>query len=154
MYLTLAPGCLQTTLHWHCRQITFRNWRIDLIMKLIKCMIGFLQIAQRLSVHYTDKIQFMLIHGSNIKTGSALSMNFELYMGNHKIERTDNYRYLGIIMDDKLNWKLHISKLCTKLSNVCGILSKVRHYLDRKSLMLIYNSLFDSRLNSWMGDSL
>ncbi len=36
--------------------------------------------------------------------------------------------------------------MCAKLSTVCGILSKVRHYLDRHSLMLIYNSLFDSRL--------
>ena len=30
---------------------------------------------------------------------------------------------------------------------MCGILSKVRHFLDRKSLMRIYNSLFDSRLS-------
>ena len=36
--------------------------------------------------------------------------------------------------------------MCKKLSGVCGVLSKVRHYLDRKSLMLIYNSLFESRL--------
>ena len=39
-----------------------------------------------------------------------------------------------------------MEKLCAKLSSVCGVLSKVRHYLDRGSLMLIYNSLFDSRL--------
>ena len=36
--------------------------------------------------------------------------------------------------DDKLNWDLQISKLCSKLSSVCGVLiSKVRHYLDRIS---------------------
>ena len=67
-------------------------------------------------------------------------------MGDHKIEKTTNYKYLGLIMDDNLNWNLHINELCTKLSSVCGVLSKVRHYLDRKSLMLIYNSLFESRL--------
>ena len=73
-------------------------------------------------------------------------MSFALHMGDHKIERTDSYKYLGIMVDDRINWKLQINTLCTKLSSVCGILSKVRHYLDRKSLMLIYNSLFDSRL--------
>ena len=36
--------------------------------------------------------------------------------------------------------------MCSKLSSVCGILSKVRHYLDRNALMLIYNSLVESRL--------
>ena len=77
-------------------------------------------------------------------------MNFELSMGDHKIQRTDSYKYLGVMVDDRLNWKLQISKLCSKLSSVCGILSKVRHYLDRNSLMSIYNSLFDSRLRYGM----
>ena len=36
--------------------------------------------------------------------------------------------------------------MCTKLSSVCGIISKVRYILDRKSLLLIYNSLVESRL--------
>ena len=67
-------------------------------------------------------------------------------MGEFEIERTDQYKYLGIIFDDKLNWKPQIEKMCSKLASVCGVLSKVRHYLDRQSLMLIYNSLIDSRL--------
>ena len=103
-------------------------------------------LANRLSVHYLDKTQFMLIQGPNRKDRRILSQNFKLNMGVHKIEKTDNYTYLGIIFDEKLNWKLQIDKLCSKLSSVLGILSKVRHYLDRSSLMLIYNSLFDSRL--------
>ena len=88
----------------------------------------------------------MLIQGPNKKDRQSLSQNFQLHMGDHKIERTTHYTYLGIIFDDKLNWKLHIDKLCSKLSSVCGVLSKARHYLDRPALMLIYNSLFDSRL--------
>ena len=50
------------------------------------------------------------------------------------------------MVDNKLNWKLQIKSICSKLSSVCGVISKVRHYLDRKALMLICNSLFDSRL--------
>ena len=103
-------------------------------------------LANRLSVHYSDKTQYMLIQEPNRKDRKTSSMNFKLHMGVHEIEKTDNYTYLGIILDDKLNWNLQINKLCSKLSNVCGVLSKVRHYLDRSALMLIYNSLFDSRL--------
>ena len=103
-------------------------------------------LANRLSVHYSKKTQYMLIQGPTLKDRKISSMNFELYMGSHKIEKTDNYTYLGIIIDEKMNWQLQINKLCSKLSNVCGVISKARHYLDRPSLMLIYNSLFDSRL--------
>ena len=102
-------------------------------------------LANKLSVHYTDKTQFMLIKAPN-KTACDNYKNFKLYMGIHEIEKTDSYKYLGIMVDDKLNWKLQIKSMCSKLSSVCGIISKVRHYLDRKALMLIYNSLFDSRL--------
>ena len=103
-------------------------------------------LANKLSIHYTDKTQYMLIKGSHLSKNKGPDTNFKLCMGDHEIEKTDNYKYLGIIIDDKLNWKPQINKLCSKLSSVCGVLSKVRHYLDRESLMLIYNSLFDSRL--------
>ena len=102
-------------------------------------------LANKLSVHYTDKTQFMLIKAPNL-TASEHYKNFKLYKGIHQIEQTDNYKYLGIMVDNKLNWKLQIKSICSKLSSVCGVISKVRHYLDKKALMLIYNSLFDSRL--------
>ena len=104
-------------------------------------------LANKLSVHYTDKTQYMLVRGPRLadsKVGN--SENFKVFMGQHEIEQTNDYKYLGIIMDDKMDWKQQIKKLCSKLSTVCRVLSKVRHYLDRKSLMIIYNSLFDSRL--------
>ena len=102
-------------------------------------------LANRLSVHYKDKTQYMVIQGPTTK-GRGLPINFNLYMGNHEIEITDCYKYLGVLFDKNINWKPQIDKMCSKLSSVCGVLSKVRHYLDRNSLMLIYNALFDSRL--------
>ena len=102
-------------------------------------------LANQLSVHYSDKTQYMIIQGPNTK-GRGSPTDFKLHMGSNLIEKTDHYKYLGILFDQNMNWKLQISKMCAKLSSVCGVLSKVRHYLDRSSLMLIYNALFDSRL--------
>ena len=87
----------------------------------------------------------MLIHGPNLNLGDD-KLDFSLSMNGHAIERTSSYRYLGITIDDKLNWKEHIQHLCSKLAMVCGVISKIRHYLDRKSLLLIYHALFESRL--------
>ena len=67
-------------------------------------------------------------------------------MGHHIIEQTTSYKYLGVLIDENLSWIPQIDNMCSKLSSVCGILSKVRHYLDRNALMLIYNSLVESRL--------
>ena len=61
----------------------------------------------------------MLIRGPRLndaKVGN--SENFKVFMGQHEIEQTNNYKYLGIIMDDKMDWKQRIKKLCSKLSTV------------------------------------
>ena len=100
--------------------------------------------ANKLSAHYGKKTQFILfIPRSKAKDKPD---NFVLDMGGHIIEKTSTYKYLGIWIDEKLNWEPQIDKMCSKLASVCGILSKVRHLLDRNSLMLIYNSLVESRL--------
>ena len=101
-------------------------------------------LANQLSVHYVKKTQFILF----IPRGKEKEKppDFQIKMGENTIEQTPTYKYLGVIIDEKLNWKPQIDKLCAKLSSVCGILSKVRYVLDRKSLLLIYNSLVESRL--------
>ena len=49
---------------------------------------------------------------------------------------------LGILIDDGLNWKEPISVICSKLSKCIAIMYKAKQLLDRKSLVLLYYSLF------------
>ena len=65
----------------------------------------------------------MLIKGPRFQSPEPTRL--KIIMGNHEIEQTDNYKYLGIIFDDKNSWKNQIDSMCSKLSNVCGVLSKV-----------------------------
>ena len=77
----------------------------------------------------------MLFIGQGMSNKFGDISNFTIKMGDNVIEKTEQYKYLGIIFDDKLSWKSQIDKMCGKLSSVCGTLSKVRHYLDCQSLM-------------------
>ena len=100
-------------------------------------------LANKLSIHYAKKTQFILfIPRSKAKDKPK---EFLLEMGGHIIEQTATYKYLGVLIDENLNWVPQIDFMCKKLASVCGLLSKVRHYLNRNSLMLIYNSLIESR---------
>jgi len=53
----------------------------------------------------------------------------------------NDIKYLGIILDNKLNLKPHIAKLTTQISKSCGILSKLRHYTTQPVLEAVYNAL-------------
>ena len=56
------------------------------------------------------------------------------------------YCYLGVIMDEKLSWADHINDLCSKLSQIAGIIFKSRTLLSQQARMLVYHSLVGSKL--------
>ena len=59
----------------------------------------------------------------------------------------DKYvKFLGLLLDENLSWKYHLSELSKKLSRTCGIFFKVRHLLLTSVLVSLYNSLFSSLL--------
>ena len=100
-------------------------------------------LANKLSVHYVDKSKYMLIN-SNIN--KSVDGDFELKMGGHVIERTKSYRYLGLLVDEKFSWENHVNEICWKLSQLAGIILKIRSLLSKEAMMLVYHSLIGSKL--------
>ena len=91
-------------------------------------------LANKLSVHYVDKSQYMLINSNITKRVD----DFELKMGGHILDRTKSYRYLGLLVDDKFSWENHVNELCWKISQVAGIILKIRSLLSKQAMMLVY----------------
>ena len=63
------------------------------------------------------------------------------------IEYVNSFSFLGIILDNKLNWKNHINNVAKKITKAICILTKLKHYLPRRCLKTIYDSLICSHLN-------
>ena len=57
------------------------------------------------------------------------------------------FKFLGVIIDSNLTWSHHINHIGNKLSKICGVLSRLKHYVPVLILKIIYNSLFLSDLN-------
>lgn len=77
-----------------------------------------------------------------------------MLFGNHKenkwiqlqiqgvnIEMVKENKFLGVIIDEKLNWKAHILHIQTKISKNLAVLNKVKHFIDEKALHILYCSL-------------
>ena len=52
-------------------------------------------------------------------------------------------KYLGININENLNWKQQISDIANKSNKSNGILSKLRHFIDEKTLKSIYHAIFE-----------
>ena len=57
-------------------------------------------------------------------------------------------KFLGIIIDENLTWRKHISVLETKIARAIGVLYKARSFINERNRKLLYFSLIHSHLNS------
>ena len=63
------------------------------------------------------------------------------------IERKTSIKYLGIYLDEHLNWKTQIAHVQGKLTKNLGILNQLRNYLNLKMLRQLYYTLIYPYLN-------
>ena len=66
------------------------------------------------------------------------------------LDEVDNYKLVGITIDRKLSWTKHIEGLCNSLNYIIYLLNRVKNYTPFKTRLLIYNSLFQSKLSFGM----
>jgi len=85
-----------------------------------------------------EKTKYMLFKTKNTRTPDNLP---PLYLGGQKIDRVNNYKFLGIYVDDKLTWKTHIQHICTKLSKTTGILYRASSILTDAAIRMLYYSI-------------
>jgi len=78
--------------------------------------------GNKLCINYS-KSNFMLMNNHK-------NINFSVSINHHQISKQSSLKYLGVILDDKLNWKPQIEKLATQFSKSCGMLFKLKHYTN------------------------
>lgn len=62
------------------------------------------------------------------------------------IEHTTEFNFLGIILDTHMNWKAHINKISSKISQTCGALNKLKNILPQQAKLYIYTALIQPHL--------
>ena len=59
-------------------------------------------------------------------------------MGNQKLNVVNSFKYLGVVVDNKLCFKQHIDPVCKKLAKFNGILYEARNVFSRTFLLRFY----------------
>ena len=64
-----------------------------------------------------------------------------------KLDCVDEFNFLGLVLDKHMNWNKHLQKVSSKVSQIVGIMSKIKTYLPKETLLTIYNSLILPHIN-------
>ena len=76
-----------------------------------------------------------------------LDYDLKFKLNGKRLYPTNSVKYLGIKIDDKLNWKEHINDIAIKLNRANAMLYKIRDFVNHNCLRSIYYAIFDSHLN-------
>ena len=67
--------------------------------------------------------------------------NVTILLGKQAIAQKDYVKYLGVLIDSKLSFKVHISSVSKKIARTIGLMYKLRYYMNQQTLVMIYHSL-------------
>ena len=101
-------------------------------------------LANRLTLNL-DKTCYMVFTPFTSNSNTP-QIDLNLVLNGNRLTRVSSTKYLGVIMDDKLNWILHIQDLCTHLRKYIGIFYKLSCNLPLPILRMLYFSIIYPRL--------
>ena len=95
--------------------------------------------ANRLTLN-TSKSAFMLF-------GRGFPADISVNINGEPLQKVSQTKFLGVTIDEKLNFKPHVEDVLKKLSSVSGIIWRSKNSIPRHILKLIYLSLANSYMS-------
>jgi flagellin-specific chaperone FliS len=137
LYTNDMPNCAKklsfrifadgTNVFYSCKNLSNLESTMNEQFKLIRnyCAIN------KLSINF-QKTHYMVISSTRKKLKDIKIAN---------IEQKGFIKYLGIFLDEHINWKQQIKRVNNKIAKNIGIINKLRHYLDLRMIKQLYYTL-------------
>ena len=92
--------------------------------------------ANKLSLNL-EKTKFMVFKPRQKRS----IFNSQISIDKQNVVEVKETNFLGVILDENLNWKSEISHVASKVAKSIGIVSRCSFFLPKSSLRMLYDSL-------------
>ena len=99
-------------------------------------------VCNKLTIN-SDKTNFILFHTVNKPVPNNLT---EIITTEMTIQRVNEIKYLGLVLDEKLNWNEHVQSICNSLLKYFGIFNHIKNKVNRKTARQLYFAFVFSRI--------
>ena len=99
-------------------------------------------IATKLTLSL-DKTNFSIFHHHRKKIPDHLD---SMMIDTHKIDRVTSVKYLGVILDDTLNWKEQIGTVSDSLTKYISSFKIIKHLVPEKCKRQLYFAYIHSKI--------
>ena len=95
---------------------------------------------------YTDNKLTLNVKKTKLMLSGSKTMlspfnDFQFSTDEGQIDRVSSFKYLGVLLDEKWKWKVHVNSLLQKLGHRLSVFNRIYHMLDQKSLTAYFNGL-------------
>ena len=124
-------------------------------------IIKFSDDSAILSLYYililTSVCTLLKLKALYIGVTSTTSNSILVVIHGEEIAKISQYKYLGVHLDNKLSWNVHVHSVCSKVHQRLYFLRRLRAFgVDEKILVLFYRSFIESILRygitAWFGN--
>ena len=105
------------------------NWELGYVKKWLE--------ANKFALNI-EKANYVIFHSPVKKITEPIITKF----GRKHISRSDNVKFLGVLLAETLSWRSHLVELSRKLARSVGMFYKLRHFVPFKTLKAVYCALF------------
>ena len=112
--------------------------KVNMDLKLLHCWL----CANKISLN-SNKTEFILFRHKR----KPLNFDVKLKLNGDRLYPMKSIKFLGVLIDENLNWCKHSETVATKLRRANGALSKLRHYVPSSIILSIYYAIFHSHMS-------
>ena len=138
--------CLKT---WHCLQMIHRPlYHKKVLKELMSSAKNCLErlnewfIENKLSLSI-EKSNYVIYHTSRRKITNAFN---NIIIQNSTIKRVTEVEYLRLVIDEHMNWRSHVNKICAKLAKYFSVFYNIRKQIPQKLCHTLYYAFIYSRI--------
>jgi hypothetical protein len=113
------------------------NLSNNLKIELDKLRIWFLANKLSINISKTNYIIF----------GPKSNSELTILIGNEPIKKVESTKFLGVFIDQYLNWSQQINSVVCNITRNLNTINKIKHKLNKKALLHIYHSFIESHLS-------
>ena len=95
----------------------------------------------RLSLNCEKTVCMLIGNRKMLNKHNALALS----VNTRKLEQVPHTKYLGITVDEELNWNLQVDNVCKRV--MISFMGRLRTIIDKEHVKLIYNSLILPQLD-------